>query len=342
MTASTTMTALSSSRKRIEWLDLAKGIGAFLVILGHVSTLKHSLILMIFSFHMPLFFILSGFIFKNKSNFKAHLKAKASTLLVPYFIASGIDIVRVIIRDYANFSTANWVDVIKKFFFIESRPIINNPIWFLFVLFWVEIVYYFVSNFKITTKLPLLIMLISVSYFLDTPFYFGLGIALRALIFFIIGDLLKNAKLTDITKKQAALFVFGFVCFLPIWFTFVQENKFANMLRVGYGESYITYLVFSLVGSFAIIFISILFEKLPFVNFWGKNSLILLICQNYFWSLYRNAILPAIKHKGLLYFLNSKIKGAFFIAICITALCALTAFIINKIKAHNKKAKVSA
>lgn len=44
--------------KRVEWIDIAKGITMFLVILGH--SVFGALRGMIFSFHMPLFFILSG------------------------------------------------------------------------------------------------------------------------------------------------------------------------------------------------------------------------------------------------------------------------------------------
>ena len=49
-----------SASSRIDWVDLAKGIAILLVILGH--TVKVPIIrAAIFSFHMLLFFILSGF-----------------------------------------------------------------------------------------------------------------------------------------------------------------------------------------------------------------------------------------------------------------------------------------
>lgn len=46
--------------KRLDWIDIAKGIAIILVIVGHTvpnpSPLRHA----IFSFHMPVFFILAG------------------------------------------------------------------------------------------------------------------------------------------------------------------------------------------------------------------------------------------------------------------------------------------
>ena len=46
--------------KRLKWLDIAKGLGIILMVLGHTSIPKFASDF-IWSFHMPLFFIASGF-----------------------------------------------------------------------------------------------------------------------------------------------------------------------------------------------------------------------------------------------------------------------------------------
>ena len=51
--------------KRIEWIDIAKGIGIILVVIGHISQIE-VLNDIIYSFHMPLFFIISGYLYKRK------------------------------------------------------------------------------------------------------------------------------------------------------------------------------------------------------------------------------------------------------------------------------------
>lgn len=57
-----------ASSKRIESLDIAKGIGILIVVLGHVlRTDDVFLKKFIFSFHMPLFFMLSGFVFNTEN-----------------------------------------------------------------------------------------------------------------------------------------------------------------------------------------------------------------------------------------------------------------------------------
>ncbi len=81
-------TELFMGKKRIEWIDNAKGVAIILVILGHVlpDGLFHKII---YSFHMPLFFILSGmFLIRstNKSSVWEFSKKKFMRLYIPYVL----------------------------------------------------------------------------------------------------------------------------------------------------------------------------------------------------------------------------------------------------------------
>lgn len=53
-----------SKKERLHWLDYSKTIGMYLVVLGHVKDNTLLLKGIIYSFHMPLFFFLSGFLHK--------------------------------------------------------------------------------------------------------------------------------------------------------------------------------------------------------------------------------------------------------------------------------------
>jgi len=76
------------SQKRLDYLDMAKGIGIFLVILGHIEYIQESTLKWIFSFHMPLFFVVGGILayIKKESErpVKEALKKRARGTLVPY------------------------------------------------------------------------------------------------------------------------------------------------------------------------------------------------------------------------------------------------------------------
>lgn len=80
--------------KRIQELDTAKGIGILLVILGHSLILgggEHVLSSIIqysiFSFHMPLFVVVTGLTLNVENrDIKYFIKHKAKTILLPYYL----------------------------------------------------------------------------------------------------------------------------------------------------------------------------------------------------------------------------------------------------------------
>lgn len=75
--------------KRILYLDLARGLGIFLVVLGHIEAVNESLRGYVTSFHMPLFFAISGILMlehmEEQKNFRQVVRKKFYSLLVPYF-----------------------------------------------------------------------------------------------------------------------------------------------------------------------------------------------------------------------------------------------------------------
>ncbi len=81
----------NKSSTRILWPDILKTFAVFLVILGHISSTYDSreyfspVALWIYSFHMPLFMMLSGMFFKYslKKDFKTLLIDKSRLLLLP-------------------------------------------------------------------------------------------------------------------------------------------------------------------------------------------------------------------------------------------------------------------
>ena len=57
---------ISTDKKRMDYIDIAKGIGIILVILGH-RNISTDIKQFIYTFYMPLFFMLSGYLFKFKN-----------------------------------------------------------------------------------------------------------------------------------------------------------------------------------------------------------------------------------------------------------------------------------
>ena len=76
-------------KKRLDYLDMAKGVGIFLVVLGHIEYLSESAMRWIYSFHMPLFFVIGGILAYQKEPespymLKAQWRRRAKGILIPY------------------------------------------------------------------------------------------------------------------------------------------------------------------------------------------------------------------------------------------------------------------
>ena len=72
--------------KRIEWIDICKGIGIILVLIGHTDSMP--CIKMIYSFHMAFFFMISGFLYSAKNvslSLQTWLKSNLVRYILPYF-----------------------------------------------------------------------------------------------------------------------------------------------------------------------------------------------------------------------------------------------------------------
>jgi polysaccharide biosynthesis protein PslL len=109
-------------------IDVAKGLGIVLVVLGHnwiVESTKGELFRVIFSFHLPLFFFLSG-VFVRRSDTPRHfVSARAHSLLKPYFVT--LTIIGVA-------KAAGW-DYFQGVLYATGRTLYWIPMWYLPHLF---------------------------------------------------------------------------------------------------------------------------------------------------------------------------------------------------------------
>ncbi len=73
---------MQSTKVHKRWIDYAKAIGIILVVIGHVIPISNEWKQWIYTFHMPLFFALSGYLFNSK---RPTIKV-AQRLLLPLFV----------------------------------------------------------------------------------------------------------------------------------------------------------------------------------------------------------------------------------------------------------------
>ena len=160
-------------KQRIEYIDVLKGFAIFCVLWGHsLQYLKNGydffhnpMFEFIYSFHMPLFFMISGFFFRSslKLNFKVFLYKKSMQLLLPCVVWATIyyliDFSAAALNGNEHFFS-NWFGELKQIFF----P--NRWAWFLRELFISYFIVY--ASLKILKK-DWLACLLSIGFVLIMP-----------------------------------------------------------------------------------------------------------------------------------------------------------------------------
>ena len=135
------MAALEKHNGRITWIDFFKGFGALLVIFGH-SSLPEYLAWWIWSFHMPMFFYISGYLFSNHKaiDLKQFLKRRVETLIVPYFFFSAILLILLPILNNSSkipIEVRSFDEVIHTLIYGWK----GLALWFIPVLFFTEVLF---------------------------------------------------------------------------------------------------------------------------------------------------------------------------------------------------------
>ncbi len=168
--------------KRIEYLDIAKGIGILLVVLGH-NDLKTNFPFFyhfIYSFHVPLFFFLSGYFINTSISFLEYSTKRFHAVLKPYLFT--ILLIYFASVSFGNMGFQNALLRIAKALYGSFFYIDWGQLWFLPNLFVVSL--YAFLFIRMTGKLKnrwitwgLLLATLAISLvFLHTFYPFSLSI----------------------------------------------------------------------------------------------------------------------------------------------------------------------
>ena len=129
---------------RINWIDWAKCLAITMVIYGHIPQSKDSFLpFYICTFHIPLFFFISGYLTKPRINTKEEFAKCIHSLIIPYILYNIIFYPYWAIRLYldhgVNYSVFEYVikPLVGLPFLQISSPIsssVNGAMWFVAVL----------------------------------------------------------------------------------------------------------------------------------------------------------------------------------------------------------------
>ena len=292
-----------SSDNRIVWVDMLKGVAILAVMIGHLVPYTY-IGDFVYSFSIPLFIFVSGYLFKSYNSFKEFITHRFKSLLIPYLMF-GLPFPIVIAfynatfagGSYSPFSLADYFYALLQELYNYIIQIRYQVIWYLAMIFLVNVVMYFILKVKhrwVQVAIILLLLITGAIYyhFGGKPLIWNIDTVLMALPFFYVGHLLSdNGKCVSwITnmKKSRAIILFAFLFLGNIIFNLLTHyisGESLDMYFCQYGVLPFTY-ISAFMGIFAFMLMSIILRS-RFVEFFGRHSLI------YF-----------ILHQGVLYLLN--------------------------------------
>lgn len=138
--------------KRIDWIDTLRGLCMFFVVWGHAfPTNKWFLRKWIYSFHMPIFFFISGLVHRDEDKlpFKEFIRNKFRALIVPYIAVNVVCMLIKLLLYFVGFYES--FDVLEMIFgtiyannFVFIAPC--GQAWFILCLFIAEVMFYFLKK----------------------------------------------------------------------------------------------------------------------------------------------------------------------------------------------------
>lgn len=183
---------------RVAWIDYLKFVAIIFVVWGHNYGGLVYVRDFIYSFHMPLFFMISGYLFKTNLSYRENLTKSFKTLLLPY--------------TYLNLLLLPlylW-DMHKGASFLEYaiRFVTGDLYWFIMALFLMRVASYPILKKNIYYILMFVILLFLAVLWIDNSILNNLPIGekiarvIRFTPFFILGYVVKQTKLLQLIKHQ--------------------------------------------------------------------------------------------------------------------------------------------
>lgn len=267
---------------RIIWIDWAKALLIYLMVVGHCFPVKWQGQL-IYAFHMPAFFIISGFLYHHH-DWKKTLKS----FLVPILFFSTINFFIYALPKLikGTFSTNHLLERILVPFWgsgnLSSEDYITlfPGVWFIIVLMFSRLligdikVFAFVTRFwKFITGLLITFLVIEPYFFPCNPLHaYKWFLVVPSLPFILMGYGFHDRLILFIQKMRWRLFVVGFILFgmISLW------NGWAEILHYQWGKSYIVFCVNACLGSILLFYLCSKFNGNRIVEVFSKGTLLIL------------------------------------------------------------------
>lgn len=278
--------------KRIEWVDILKGFGILFMLIGHRigsegEGISYALLVWICSFHMPLFFFLSGYTFnveryKGRKGFIAFGVKKIKTLLVPMALFSIFSICFEIFYYGMIFKSIDGYDTLINGLagiIVQGNQIeFGARYWFLPCIFISEVLFYIILKNRVIPILLASLFLYAMGYIwiirIGILLPWSLETSFVTIVFICIGYVTRKKNIVDKISNKYVMALM--MLLLNIVFTYINYSvlgKYIDLHLDRLGNP-VCFLGETLAGTFFMVLLFSNCNKLKCIQYIGKNSCI--------------------------------------------------------------------
>lgn len=270
------------NKQRIDWLDFAKILTMLFVIIGHLGLENRDIGDFIVSFHMPVFFYISGIFNSNKYSWTDFFKKNFYRLLLPVILWHIIGMFTWEPLVTIFFDRSNWLDK-----YLDSQIAFFSGYssgfgWFMICLFWLKFIDRVLNKYKFGRYYGIVILPLAcyfIHLYIKIPFY--VLNAFMAYPFFAMGYYSKDKLLNSLVSfrvKKCCLFVVSTVILVIL----VYYNRCGSLNAIEYGNYPILLYIQGFVGCIWTVVISMVLYKMLSHNILstlGNGTIVLLLLQ---------------------------------------------------------------
>ncbi len=274
-----------SEKKRIAWIDQLRGIAFYFVVLGHMIV-PENLEAWIYSFHMPLFFVVSGFTLNlekmQKTSVRNYLSHLATRMLVPYLWLqlAALGLKYLIYEGHINvFRYMQGIFTGNSF--IASSP--SNPLYFVLLLFTAQVIMFAFAKLSKGNREVMFALILALTAIpvltAGKPAVWHLNVVPTAMLFMFIGRFfmdccIAGSKQLDRIKLPVRVVVC--VILFVVGGALGIGNGRASIHSNGFGDEYIIFVISASLTSLAFMLLVMLLPVTKLFSFIGMNTIFLL------------------------------------------------------------------
>lgn len=286
---------------RHAFIDNAKAIAIVLVAFGHAPALPPAAKAFIYSFHIPLFYFLSGCLMsrdKLQAPVRNFLRYIGRTLLIPYVFFFILSFVSWLVlkhvapqRDSSDVSTVQ--ALLGLFTGTEESLVVNKVLWFLPCLMVVSVGYYLLrkkASESVIAALALATALIGCFALPHLParLPFGVDCALVALAYYACGQLFR-AHAFPLPLRLHSLAA-GFLILLLLTICLSQWNGVIDLSKLDFGRNPFAYLGCSYLGIVMALFAARMIPANPPLKWLSANTLVIFPTHTLMFAVFTGAL----------------------------------------------------